>query len=92
MFSAEEIVLQHKALSYKVDVYFLKHSIRINPDKENFDVFFEIGRIQNFIAELNKKSLVDELSNKLLGLEFRSNNSIKTSCLKYVVKKILPTL
>ena len=39
-----------------------------------------------------KKSLIDELSNKLLGLEFKSNNSIKTKCLKYVVKKILPTV
>ena len=39
-----------------------------------------------------KKCLIDELSNKLLRLEFKSNNSIKTKCLKYVVKKILPTL
>ena len=29
--------------------------IRINPDKEDFDVFDEIGRIQNFIIELTKK-------------------------------------
>ena len=39
-----------------------------------------------------KKSLIDELSNKLLRLEFKSNNSIKTKCLKHVVKKILPTI
>ena len=39
--------------------------------------------------KLAKKSLIEELSNKLLRLEFKSNNSIKTKCLKYVVKKIL---
>ena len=74
--------------------------IRINPDKENFDIFAEIGKIQKYIVESikkitkesTKKSIVDELSNKLLRLEFKSNNSIKTKCLKYAVKKILPTL
>ena len=29
--------------------------IRINPDKENFDVFDEIGKNQNFIIESTKK-------------------------------------
>ena len=42
--------------------------------------------------ESTKKSLIYELSNKLLKLEFEKNNFIKTKCLKYVVKKILPTL
>ena len=28
----------------------------------------------------------------MLELEFKSNNSIKSKCLKWVVKKILPTL
>ena len=44
------------------------------------------------IKKSTKKSLIDELSNKLLRLEFNSNNSIKTKSLKYVVKKILPTI
>ena len=72
--------------------------IRINPDKENFNVFKAINEIFRHIKESNKKlteestkkSLVDELSNKLLRLEFKSDNSIKTKCLKYVVKNILP--
>ena len=38
-----------------------------------------------------KKSLIDELSNKLVRLEFKFN-SIKTKCLKYVVKRIFPTI
>ena len=73
---------------------------RINPDKENFDVFIEIGRIQNYIIKSNeklakqstKKFLIDEISNKLSSLEFKKDNSIKTKCLKYVVNKILPKL
>ena len=73
---------------------------RINPAKENFNIFVEICKIQNYITkstkklteESMKKSLIDDLSKRLLGLEFRSNNSIKTKCLKYVVKKILPNL
>ena len=74
--------------------------VRINPAKENFDIFIEIGRIQNFFVKANKKlidestkkSLIDEISNKLLGFEFKSNNSIKAKCLKYVFKKILSKL
>ena len=30
--------------------------IRINPAKENFDVYNEIGRIQVFVSESNEKS------------------------------------
>ena len=74
--------------------------IEINPAKENFNIFVEIGKIRNYITKLTKnlteestkKSLIDELSNKLLRLEFKSNNSIKTKCLKYDVIKILLTL
>ena len=42
--------------------------------------------------ESTKICLIEELSNKLLRLEFKSNNSVKTKCLKFVVKKILPTI
>ena len=53
--------------------------------------------IKKLTEKPNKESFLDELnflklSNKLLRLEFKSNNSIKTKCLKYVVKKILPTV
>ena len=66
---------------------------RINPDKENFDIFDEIGKIQEFISDSNKKlaktSLKGKLSLRLLSLEFKSNDSVKTKCLRHVVKKIL---
>ena len=44
------------------------------------------------IKKSTKKTVIDELSDKLLRQQFKSDNSIKTKCLKYVVKKILPSL
>ena len=72
--------------------------IRIKPTKERCNVFNEISIIQIFIAESNKKltkkstkkSMIDRLSIRLLELEFKSNNSVKTECLKYIVRKVLP--
>ena len=64
--------------------------IRINPDAKNYDIFVEIGKIQNHIIESTKKSLIDDLSKRLLKLEFKSNHSIKSKCLKWIVKNILP--
>ena len=37
-----------------------------------------------------KESLIDNLSKGLLELEFKQNNQIKTKCLKWIVKNILP--
>ena len=37
-----------------------------------------------------KKSLIENLSKRLLELEFEKHNSIKSKCLKWIVKKILP--
>ena len=50
------------------------------------------NQIKSQLKNQQKKSLVDELSNKLLKLEFEKNNSIKTKCLKHVVEKILARL
>ena len=33
--------------------------IRINPSKENFNIFVEIGKIQNYITKSTKKYLID---------------------------------
>ena len=64
--------------------------IRINPDEENFNIFKELNEIHRHIKKSSKKSLIDDLSKRLLELEFTSNHSIKSKCLKWVVKKILP--
>ena len=37
-----------------------------------------------------KKLLIDYLSKKLLELEFKQHNAIKSKCLKWTVKNILP--
>ena len=39
-----------------------------------------------------KKSLIDDLSKRLLVLEFQSNHSIKSKCLKWIVRNVLPTI
>ena len=51
--------------------------IRINLAKENFDIFVEIGTVQNFIVKSTKKNVIDNISNKLLNLKFKSSNDIK---------------
>ena len=63
---------------------------RINLDAENYDIFVEIGKMQNQVIESTKKSLIDDLSKRLLELEFKQHNAIKSKCLKWVAKNILP--
>ena len=63
--------------------------IRINPDEKNFNIFKEINKIHRHIKKSTKKSLIDDLSKRLLELEFKSNHSIKSKCLKWIAKKIL---
>ena len=64
--------------------------IRIDPDEENFDIFKEINKIHRDIKEKTKKSLIDNLSKRLLESKFKSNQSIKQKQLKWIGKKILP--
>ena len=49
-----------------------------------------INSTKNQTKVSTKKSLIDDLSKRLLELEFKSNHSIKSKCLKWVVKNILP--
>ena len=39
---------------------------------------------------MTKKSFIDDISKRLLKLEFKSDHSIKSKRLKWIVKKILP--
>ena len=74
------------------------HLIRINPDKPGFDDYEEFARVSASIAESIKNQtekstkllLIDDLSKRFLELEFKSDHSIKSKCLKFVVEKILP--
>ena len=72
--------------------------IRINPDATDFNIFKEINKIHRHINQLTKQqtkqktkeSIIDNLSKRLLEIEFAKNNSIKSKCLKWIVKTILP--
>ena len=45
------------------------------------------------IKKSSKKSLIDKISKRLLEIEFVSDdNSIKSKCLRWIVRKILPTI
>ena len=66
--------------------------IRINPDEKNFNIFKEINKIQRHIKKLTKKSLTNDLLKRLLQLEFGKHNSIKSKCLKWIVKKNIARL
>ena len=60
--------------------------IRTNPDGADFDMNRLINQIYTNIIKSTKKSLIDDLSE----LEFKSNHSIKSKCLKWIIKNILP--
>ena len=36
--------------------------------------------------------MVNEISKRLLELEFKPDHSIKSKCIKWIIKKILPTI
>ena len=70
--------------------------IGIDSSRENFDIVDEFFRIKDYLLKstnkATKKETIDEISDRLLNLEFKSNNSIKTKLLRWVVKKILPKI
>ena len=71
--------------------------IRINPNAIDFNIFKEMNKMCRHINQLTKqqtkketkKSIIDNLSKKLLELEFKHHNQIKTKFLKWIVKNIL---
>ena len=67
-------IQRQKALEKVLDCVF----IRINPDEENFNILKEINKIHGHIKKSTKESLVDDLSKRLLELEFKSNHWIKS--------------
>ena len=72
--------------------------IRTNPDNADFNMNRLIKQIYTHIIKSTKKptnvstkkSLIDDLSKRLLELEFKSNHSLKSKCLKWIVKNVLP--
>ena len=66
--------------------------IRINHDAVDFKIFKEINKIHRDIKKSSKESLIDKISKRMLELEFVHNHSIKSRCLKWIVRKILPKM
>ena len=64
--------------------------IRIDPDKEDFDIFLAINEMLRHIKQSTKKTLINKISTRLLRLKFKSDNVTKSKGTKFIVKKLLP--
>ena len=64
--------------------------IGIDLDKEDFDIFRAVNEIFRHIKQSYKKTLISRISTRLLGLEFKSDNIIKSKAMEFIVNKILP--
>ena len=51
--------------------------IRIGLDEEEFVIFRAIIEIYRHIKQSTKKTLINKISTRLLGLKFKSDNIIK---------------
>ena len=94
---------KHRDSDYEQSRQFMLEShgitiIRTNPDDANVNMSKLINQIYWHIIKStkkqtnasNKNSLIDNLSKRLLELELKSNHSIKSKSLKWIVKNILP--
>ena len=85
-------IQRQRALERELNCVF----IRINPDAVDFNIFKEINKIHRHINKLTKQqtkeSITDNLSQRLQEIVFVKNYSIKSKCLKWIVKNILSTL
>ena len=61
----------------------------INPSKYS-DIFKTINELLKNIKQSTKKTLMNKVSMKLLGLEFKSNNILKSKAMELIAKKKLP--
>ena len=64
---------RQKALKKELNCKF----IRINPAREGFNIFNNVCKIHDYIVKSDRKSLLKIISDRLLGLELKSNNLIK---------------
>ena len=58
---------------------------RINPDEENFGVFVEISKIQNYITKLNQVKMKSKFAKELLS--YISSISKLLKYIRYFIKK-----
>ena len=92
-----EILIMKKSRQLMIETHEVT-IIRTNPDAADFNTYRPINQIRKRITESTKnqtkvstkKSLIDDLSKRFLELEFKSIYAIKSKCLKWFVKNILP--
>ena len=86
-------IKRQKAIKQKLGCEF----IRIDFDKEDFDIFKAINERFRYIKQSSnqltkqstKKNLINKISMRLLGLEFKSD-MMKSKATQQVIKKISP--
>ena len=88
-FEGKNMQSEYSVLGYLIDLYFHDYKLATEVDEKDFNIFKVINKLNGNIEELNKKSLMDKISKRLLELELTSEVLIKFKVLKNVVKKIL---
>ena len=63
--------------------------IRTDSDKEEFDTFRAINEIFKHIKQSTKITLIYKISPRLLRLEFKSDNVIKSKAIRFIAKKYI---
>ena len=87
-------VERQRALKIQLNCVF----IIINLDAIDFSIYREIIKIRRHINQLTiqqieqqtKESVINNLSNEFLKLEFKKNNSKKSKFVRWIVNNILP--
>ena len=82
---ATETLVSRKAIEQEIGCKF----IRTYTDKENFDILRAINEIFRHIKQLTKTTLINIISRRILGLEFKSKAMKFIKSMKFIVKKIL---
>ena len=61
--------------------------MRIDSEKEDFDSFRTINEIFRHLKQSNEETVINKLSIRLLGLEFTSDNIVKSKAMEFLLKK-----
>ena len=64
--------------------------LRTDPDEEDSDVCKSVDETFRHTKQSSKKFLIGKVLKRLLGLQFKSDDEIKSKAIEYVAKKILP--
>ena len=78
-------IKRKKAIEQKLACKF----IRIDPDKEDFNLFRTINEIFRHIKQSTKETLIKKILARLLRLESKSDDMIISKAIKFIVKKVL---